>query len=151
MKFMQWSADYYKALFEESFRIIEPSWQAEASNAAGYRWMRNRHPFREEFRIEPQPEGRSVLSFSLLLPELYRDIGLGGEFQKFKTRLQLSMAPAYGLPRLTAALQAGSERESLIEFIHQARHELTTILSCAVRRAQPAAPQLDPLLAAEIS
>lgn len=133
---MQWSAEFYKALFDESFRKIEPAWLADESYAPGCRWTNHRGPFREEFRIETLQEGQLLFLFAVWLPEIYRDTEIYSEFEKFHSRLQLSLTQKNGSLRLTAALRAGSERESLMEFIHLARKEFTGILGSVVLKAK---------------
>jgi len=132
---MHLTADFYRALFDESFRKIEPSWQTDESWIQGYRWINKGDPFLEEFRIEPHEEGQAVFVFAVHLPDLFRDTEIYSEFEQLKSHLKLSILATGGSLRLLAALPTGSERESLIDFIRQARCDITCLLGRVVRRA----------------
>lgn len=135
MRIMHLSADFYRALFDESFRKIEPSWQTDVNWPNGYRWINKGDPFREEFRIDTNEEGQLVLLFAVYLPDQFRDTEIYSEFAQVKSQLNLSIMVTGGSLRLASALRTGSERASLIEFIQQTRSEITCLLGRVVRRA----------------
>lgn len=128
---VQLTAEYYKALFDDSFRSIEREWRADEPCRFGFRWVRNREPFAEEFRVVELEEGRPALLFSVFVPTVSLSAGIAREAGRRRPRFELSMAAEGGELRLTAALQTDGGRESILEFVYQARQEFADLIAAA--------------------